>query len=430
MRSDLNLIFGPYRLKVGMGLWRHDNEIRLPPKEMALLELLAENRGDVVEHEVIYKYLWPRQVVSYASLARCVYSLRSALHPEGKELIVTVPKRGYKLAVPVKGSAKQDQLSAIEKTTQTKPLAYAHFQAGMACANNPQAGSLERALHWFEMSARVDPDFAASHSAQAEVCMYQALRGFIHPKDALRKGLDSCNAALRIDPDIVQALSLRGWFEALQGGNLKQGMESVEQARQLDPKYSRTHIYKAWIHRAQGHPEEALKCTAKAIELDPHALLNRHSHAFGLFLAGKYAEALKQEEWVLENHPRDDIAHGFRSIFLASLGRHKEALSSAYLCLDLAQHAPENWGAMAWCLAVCGETEEAQQLAKEAYAARLPRCPRPWIAPALVALGEPDQAFTLLREAREEKCPWFPGSRLDPRLAVLQEDERWQYLYI
>jgi hypothetical protein len=45
-------------------------------------------------------------------------------------------------------------------------------------------------------------------------------------------------------------------------------------------------------------------------------------------------------------------------------------------------------------------------------------------------LGEPDQAFTLLREAREEKCPWFPGSRLDPRLAVLQEDERWQYLYI
>ena len=167
MRSDLNLIFGPYRLKVGTGLWRHDNEIRLPPKEMALLELLAENRGDVVEHEVIYKYLWPRHVVSYASLARCVYSLRSALDPEGKELIVTVPRRGYKLAVPVKGSAKQDQLSAIEKTTQTKPLAYAHFQAGMACANNPQAGSLERALHWFEMSARVDPDFAASHSKGA-----------------------------------------------------------------------------------------------------------------------------------------------------------------------------------------------------------------------------------------------------------------------
>jgi len=133
---------------------------------------------------------------------------------------------------------------------------------------------------------------------------------------------------------------------------------------------------------------------------------------------------LKQEEWVLENYP-NDIAHGFRSIFLASLGRHKEALSSAYLSLDLAQYDPGIWGAMAWCLAVCGETEEAQQLAKEAYAARLPRCPRPWIAPALVALGEPDQAFTLLREAREEKCPWFPGSRLDPRLAVLQEDERW-----
>jgi hypothetical protein len=87
------------------------------------------------------------------------------------------------------------------------------------------------------------------------------------------------------------------------------------------------------------------------------------------------------------------------------------------------------WGFMAWSLAVCGETEEASRLVEEAYAACLPRCPRPIMVPALVALGQTDRAFALLQEAREEQCPWFFGIRADPRLAELRGDRRWQALY-
>jgi tetratricopeptide (TPR) repeat protein len=242
-------------------------------------------------------------------------------------------------------------------------------------------------------------------------------------------GLDSCHAALRTNPNLVQAIGVRGWFEALLGGDLERGMKSVEHARQLDPEFSRTYVYLSWIRRAQGAPEAALECTAKAVELDPHALLNRHAHAFSHFLAGNSAEALKHERWILENHPKDDIAQGYSSIFLASIGQQKAALDSAYRALDLARHTPATWGAMAWCLAVCGESEEALRLVEEAYAAKLPRCPRPMIAPAMVALGKHEQALRLLHEAREEQCPWFPGARLDPRLALLQDDKRWHSLY-
>jgi hypothetical protein len=80
-------------------------------------------------------------------------------------------------------------------------------------------------------------------------------------------------------------------------------------------------------------------------------------------------------------------------------------------------------------MVICGEPEEARRLIKEAYAARLPRCPRPLMVPALVALGKTDQAFNLLQEAREEQCPWFFGIRIDPRLAPLREDKRWHALY-
>jgi len=429
MQSDSYLKFGPFRLKAGSGLWRNDHEIRLPPKEMALLELLVQSRGEVVTHEAIYNYLWPRQSIGYHSIARCIYSLRKALSPEGREYIKTVSKRGYQLTVPVDGAVRKNRYSALESSIQTKPLPYAHFQQGLACVNHPDPDSLENALHWFRQAIQIDPDFAAAHSAVAEVSMYQCYRGFIHPQEGLRVGLDACNAALRLEPNIVQALSLRGWFEALQMGEMERGIKSVEHAHRLDPDYSRAYAYQALIHRAQGKMEAAMEYSARAVELDPHSLFNGYAHAFTLFLAGRVAKALQFGRQVLENHPDDDLAHGYMSLFLAVLGEHREALDYAHKALSLAKNIPAMWGFMAWSLAVCGETEEARHLVEKAYAAHLPRCPRPIMAPALVALGKPDQALSLLSEARKEQCPWFFGARVDPRLEDLRGDMRWRALY-
>ncbi len=429
MQNDSCLQFGPFRLKAGVGLWRHDHEIQLPPKEMALLELLVQSQGEVVTHKAIYNHLWPRQSIGYHSIVRCVYSLRKALRPEGREYIKTVSKRGYQLTVPVENVVQQQHRSALESSIQTKPLAYAHFQKGLACVSHSGPDSLENALHWFRKSIQIDPDFAAAHSAVAEVSMYQCYRGFIHPQEGLRVGLDACNAALRSDPDIVQALSLRGWFEALQMGEMERGIKSVEHARRLDPEYSRAYAFLALIHRAQGDMEAAMEYSARAVELDPHSLFNSYAHAFTLFLAGRVAEALQFERQVLENHPGDDLAHGYMSVFLASLGERRQALDFAFSALRLGKNIPAMWGFMAWSLAVCGETEEAGRLVEEAYSAHLPRCPRPIIAPALVALGKPDQALSLLSEARKEQCPWFFGARVDPRLEDLRGDKRWRALY-
>ncbi len=303
MPRDFYQQFGPFRLKVGVGLWRDDREVPLPPKEMALLELLVLNQGKVVEHETIYRHLWPRQSVGYQSLVRCVYSLRNALQPEGREYIRTIPKRGYRLTVPADSPWMCSHRSALESSIQTKPQAYSHFQAGLAAANNPDPDSMERALHWFRESLRLDPDYAAAHAAIAEVSMIQCFRGFIQPQEGLRVGLDACHAALSIDPNIVQALSLRGLFEALQQGEMETGKKTLAYAQRLDPGYSRSYAYEALVHRAEGNLQAALASADRAVGLDPHSRYNSAVHDITLFLAGKVNEALDFERQILEQPP-------------------------------------------------------------------------------------------------------------------------------
>lgn len=72
---------------------------------MLLLCLLAERAPEVVGREAILDALWPDTVVGEDALARCLLKLRRALDDDAKnpEYIETLPRRGYRLLVPVEG---------------------------------------------------------------------------------------------------------------------------------------------------------------------------------------------------------------------------------------------------------------------------------------------------------------------------------------
>lgn len=75
---------------------------RLDPKVMDVLVMLAQHAGDVVLREDLLARLWPNVVVTDEALSRCIYELRRQLSQAGgspryKEMIETLPKRGYRL---------------------------------------------------------------------------------------------------------------------------------------------------------------------------------------------------------------------------------------------------------------------------------------------------------------------------------------------
>ncbi len=83
--------------------------VRLEPKVMEVLGVLARYSGHVVSRDELLDTVWRGAVVTENTVSRCVYQLREGLGRVAgngesgttKELIETLPKRGYRLTVAV-----------------------------------------------------------------------------------------------------------------------------------------------------------------------------------------------------------------------------------------------------------------------------------------------------------------------------------------
>jgi DNA-binding winged helix-turn-helix (wHTH) protein/TolB-like protein/cytochrome c-type biogenesis protein CcmH/NrfG len=87
----------------GNQLCRGSDVVRVEPKVMDLLMLLAGHAGRVVARDEILAAIWPRMVVGDEALTQCVIKLRRALCDSSRTpvYIETVAKRGYRLIAPV-----------------------------------------------------------------------------------------------------------------------------------------------------------------------------------------------------------------------------------------------------------------------------------------------------------------------------------------
>ena len=89
--------------------------LRLEPRVMEVLAILARHRGRVVPRQDFLDTIWPDVVVTEYTLNRCIYRLRRDLgriagngKQAGSDFIETLPKRGYRLLAEVGYAAARD----------------------------------------------------------------------------------------------------------------------------------------------------------------------------------------------------------------------------------------------------------------------------------------------------------------------------------
>src|SRR6185437_1821767 len=88
--------FGRFTLDLARGalLAPDGTELPLRPKSFALLQLLVENAGRLLDRNTIMQAVWPDVFVTDDSITQCVHEIRRVLDDEAQRLLRTVPRRG------------------------------------------------------------------------------------------------------------------------------------------------------------------------------------------------------------------------------------------------------------------------------------------------------------------------------------------------
>ena len=101
-------------------LRRAGETVRIEPKAMEVLMLLAEHGDRVVSREELLKAVWPGVVVGDEALTQSIIKLRRALgdDPRAPSYIETIPKRGYRLIAPV---VKSENIESVRDDAVVVP---------------------------------------------------------------------------------------------------------------------------------------------------------------------------------------------------------------------------------------------------------------------------------------------------------------------
>src|SRR5688500_12994413 len=80
---------------------REGSLVELRPRAFAVLRHLANNPNRLVGKDELMTAIWPGIAVTDDSLVQCIHEIRRAIGDEAHAVLKTVPRRGYRLVLPV-----------------------------------------------------------------------------------------------------------------------------------------------------------------------------------------------------------------------------------------------------------------------------------------------------------------------------------------
>src|SRR5213083_1033671 len=203
-------------------------------------------------------------------------------------------------------TGQEEQVIAAKPTDN--PEAYDAYLRGLAYTLKTQttsANSLTAQKH-FREAVRLDPKFAL---AWALLSIVEA-RGYIaqnlQPTLALREeARQAAETALTLQPNLGEAVWAKGYYHY---GCLKDydtAVRHFEQARQFLPNSSRIPEALAYVARRRGEWDRSEAYFNEAEQIDPRNVTLLTQHAFSYIFLGRFPEALRKLDQVLDITPND-----------------------------------------------------------------------------------------------------------------------------
>lgn len=316
----------------------------------AVLEGTVQSSGDRVRVSVQLVYIADGKTLwgeNFQEKASDIFSLQDSISAKVAN------------ALSINLTQQQEQLLSQRETINAE--AFQSYQLGVYFWNRRRKEDLLKAVEYFQLATRQDPDYAQAYAGladtysmlayyrfadvdemkeKAKITAEKALAlndslaepyialamAYVIKRENLIKAQELLEHAVELSPYNASARHRYGWI-LLTNGKLNEGAEQMRLAREYDPLSSATNrAYCSVLIMQRKFTDAVTQCeTTIAIFLDtPNS---RRALARAYFYVGRFSDAFSQLEIQIKSGKEDEVvsARGELAYYYAKLGRRSEA---------------------------------------------------------------------------------------------------------
>jgi tetratricopeptide (TPR) repeat protein len=167
---------------------------------------------------------------------------------------------------------------------------------------------------------------------------------------AYEESLDKCHEALRLCPEMIEVLRLRGNLLA-QLGNFAEAIEDMDKVIDLRPNCVECLHERGSARLRTGNLEAALEDYGRCLVLQADFIPALSSRSFILMRQKRYSEALFDISRVIALRPGNDSDLHNKAVVLAAMGRYREAIRDYEAAIEINPRSGGSHNNLAWLLA-------------------------------------------------------------------------------
>jgi serine/threonine protein kinase/tetratricopeptide (TPR) repeat protein len=206
--------------------------------------------------------------------------------------------------------------------------AYDAYLLGHQRMRRRRAESLEEATGYFQRAIDLDPGFTLAYVGLAQANIHLSNYGTLSKSEMVERVEPLLDKALELDDKLGEAHAVHGLFRQ-ERFDIDDAVTEFERAIELNPNYALAYMWYGNVMNMRD-PERGMTLLRQALELDPLSPLIHHNIASNLRTAGRYDEALRGFERVVEIDPGFSVSYqAIADLYEEDLGRPDEAIGWA-----------------------------------------------------------------------------------------------------
>ena len=320
----------------------HPVQLRNKSKEVLLF--LVQNADRVVTKKELLDAVWSDVYVSDESLVQCIADIRRIVGDDAKQIVETIPRKGYRILIPVDESSKALWIwkaAFVVAVSAVGVLLLTLFYTGSE-SSNPIRPALKS-------QAQSTPPGTDNIQAYLEVLQGRLSADRFSSKESLLAErhfrsaieLDSNYARAYAELAVLLAVRFENDWTVLEAEDKEKALFYAERSIAIDPDLWLAHYALGRLHSLFANFEAAENHLKRAMSLQPDNEDARAYYGVVLIFKGDPEGAVAILEPTITSHPNPPfwyyLAFG-HALFHSE--RYEKAESAFKKCLELATKSP------------------------------------------------------------------------------------------